>query len=274
MAVRTFDRTVLVRYASIIAGRLHAVVRAKRLVTTRLVLPRVVVEIAEGGRQAVAAMLQRGAAERPQRVLQPLGQCHKAFAAEHNMGVLPAREGQAEVIEPVFERHTGDADAAIAHVGEIGQPQPARRMLLPEDDVLLGPVQRPPGADATLQRAADTGADLGMAAPDLVENSDRPQARNALEQRHHLAIPNRCQRILPPAPARRSLLRREPGVLLNAIGGRGAEPGFGRGNGRRLGLAETHVQPYMRKTESRGLLRATLVDLRKRYGIQGLSPIA
>jgi hypothetical protein len=33
--------------------------------------------------------------------------------------------------------------------------------------------------------------------------------------------------------------------LLNAIGGRGAEPGFGRGNGRRLGLAETHVQPRL-----------------------------
>src|SRR5216684_3836918 len=84
-----------------------------------------------------------------------------------------------------------------------------------------------------------------MAAPDLVENGDRPQARDAFEQRHYLAIPNRCQRILPPAPARRSLLRREPGVLLNAIGGRGAEPGFGRGNGRRLGLAETHVQPRL-----------------------------
>src|SRR5947209_17135945 len=139
------------------------------------------------------------------------------------MGMLTPRKSQAEVIGPVIEWQTGDADAVIAHLGEIGKPQPARRMLLPEDDVLLGPVQRPPGADATLQRAADTGADLGMAAPDLVENSDGPQARNALEQRHHLAIPNRCQRILPPAPARRSLLRREPGVLLNAIGGRGAE---------------------------------------------------
>src|SRR6266481_3158090 len=93
-------------------------------------------------------MLQWGAAERPQRILQPLGQCHKAFAAEHDMGVLPARKGQAEVIEPVIQRHTGDADAVIAHVGEIGKPQPARRMLLPEDDVLLGPVQRPPGTDA------------------------------------------------------------------------------------------------------------------------------
>ena len=36
------------------------------------------------------------------------------------------------------ERHTSDADAVIAHVGEIGQTQPARRGFLPEDDVPLG----------------------------------------------------------------------------------------------------------------------------------------
>src|SRR5439155_13792607 len=162
-------------------------------------------------------MLQWGAAERPQRILQPLGQCHKALAAEHDMGVLPAREGQAEVIEPGFERYTGDTDAVIAHVGEIGQPQPARWMLLPEDDVLRGPVQRPPGADAPLQRTAYPGADLRMAAPDLGENGDRPQARNAFEQRHHLAVPNRGQGIPPPPATRRSLLRREPEILLHAI---------------------------------------------------------
>src|SRR5580704_13516235 len=175
MAVRAFDRTVLMRYASIVAGRLHAVMRAQRLIATRLILPCVVIEIAEGGGQAVAAMLQRGAAERPQRILQPLGQCNKALTAEHHMSVLPAREGQAEVIEPVIQRHTGDADAVIAHLGEIGKPQPSWRMLLPEDDVLLGPVQRPPAADAPLERAANTGADLRMAAPDLVEYGHRPQ---------------------------------------------------------------------------------------------------
>src|SRR5580704_8526843 len=95
MAVRAFDRTVLVRYASIVAGRLHAVMSAQRFVATRLILPGVVIEIAEGGGQAVASMLQRGAAERPQRILQPLSQCHKALTAEHDMSVLPAREGQA-----------------------------------------------------------------------------------------------------------------------------------------------------------------------------------
>jgi hypothetical protein len=90
MAVRAFDRPVLVRHAAIVAGRLHAVMRAQRLVAARLILPRVVIEIAEGGGQAVAAMLQRGAAERPQRILQTLRQCHKAFTTEHDMGMLPA----------------------------------------------------------------------------------------------------------------------------------------------------------------------------------------
>jgi hypothetical protein len=55
------------------------------------------------------------------------------------MRMLPPRKGQAEMIEPVIERHTGDADAVIAHVGEIGQPQPTRRMLPPEDNISLDP---------------------------------------------------------------------------------------------------------------------------------------
>ena len=147
---------------------------AQRLVAARQILLRVTVEVAEGGRQAVAAMLQGSPAERPQRILHSLGQRHEALPAEHDMGVLPAREGQPEVVEPMIERRAGDADAAIAHVGEVGQPEPARRMFLPEDDVLLGPVQRPPGADAPLQGAADAGADLGMTLPDLVEDGDRP----------------------------------------------------------------------------------------------------
>ena len=145
------------------------------------------------------------------------------------------------MIEPVIQRHTGDIDAVIAHVGEIGKPQPSWRMLLPEDDVLLGSVQRPPGTDAPLQGAANTGADLGMAAPDLVENGHRPQAWGALQQRHYLAVPNLSQRIAASAAARRFLLRRQPWILFDTIGGGGAEPGFGRGNARRLGSAETHI---------------------------------
>ena len=58
--MRALDRPILVCQATIVAGRQHAVMRGQRLVAARLILPRVVVEIAEGSRQAVAAMLQRG----------------------------------------------------------------------------------------------------------------------------------------------------------------------------------------------------------------------
>ena len=97
------------------------------------------------------------------------------------------------------------------------------------------------GRQTALQRAADTDADLGMAAPDLVENGHRPQARGALQQRHYLAVPNLSQRISTSAATRRFLLRRQPWILFETIAGGGAEPGFGRGNARRLGSAETHI---------------------------------
>jgi hypothetical protein len=54
-------------------------------------------------------------------------------------------------------------------------------------------------------------------------------------------VPNSGKRIAPSTLARRFLLRREPRILLDAVGGGGAEPGFGRGGDRRLGVAETHV---------------------------------
>ena len=58
MAVWAFDRAVLMRQAQIVAGRRHAVMCAQCLVSPRLILPCVGVEIAEGGRETVAAMLQ------------------------------------------------------------------------------------------------------------------------------------------------------------------------------------------------------------------------
>src|SRR5438132_446689 len=94
---------------------------AQRLVATRQILLCVTIEVAEGGRQAVAAMLQGGAAERPQRILHSLGQRHEAFPAEHDMGVLPAREGEPEVVEPMIERRAGDA-AVLSLATGAGDP--------------------------------------------------------------------------------------------------------------------------------------------------------
>ena len=60
------------------------------------------------------------------------------------MGMLEARVGQPEVIEPVIERLAGDGDAQVGHVGEIRQPHPARLMDLAEDHLLVRAVQRAP----------------------------------------------------------------------------------------------------------------------------------
>ena len=92
MTVRTLNRAVLVCDTRIVARRRHAIVAHQRSVTLRQILPRVDPQIAERRRQAVAAMLARHAAERPQRVLQALGKSDEAFAAEHDMGMFEAGE--------------------------------------------------------------------------------------------------------------------------------------------------------------------------------------
>jgi hypothetical protein len=117
------------------------------------------------------------------------------------------------VIEPVIQRHTGDVDAVTAYVGEIGKPQPSWRMLVPEDDVLLGSVQRPPGTDPPLQGAVNTGAGSGWRRRISSKNGHRPQAWGALQQRHHLGVPDHGQRIATSAAARRFLLRQLPWIL-------------------------------------------------------------
>ena len=117
---------------------------AERLVAERQILLGVGIEIAEGGRQAVAAMLLGNAAERPQRILQALGQRDEALTAEHNMGMLEARECQSEVIEPMRQRDAGNRYAERDRVGEVGQAKTAGLVLLPEDNVLFWASQRPP----------------------------------------------------------------------------------------------------------------------------------
>ena len=69
MAVAAFDRAVFVRYAAIIAGRDHAIMRNQRFVAARLILLGVALKIAKRRRQAVGAMLTRCAAQNLERVL-------------------------------------------------------------------------------------------------------------------------------------------------------------------------------------------------------------
>src|SRR5436190_17762029 len=99
MATGTLDRAVLVRDTAIVAGRLHPVMKAQRVIAPGQIFARIAIQIAERGRQAVAAMLQRRATERPKRVLQPFGQGNIAFATQDHMGMLETRVSETEVIE-------------------------------------------------------------------------------------------------------------------------------------------------------------------------------
>ena len=82
-------------------------------------------------------MFEGNAAEDGERVLQAGRQRGEALAAEHDLDVLEAGEGEREVIEPMRQRLAGDDDDEIAGVGEVGQAKAAGRVGLREDDLLL-----------------------------------------------------------------------------------------------------------------------------------------
>ena len=79
MAVRTFHGAVLMRFAPVVAGGRHGVVRAQRRVACRGIFALVPLKVAVGRREAVAAVLARRAPYAPQRVLQPFGQRGEAL---------------------------------------------------------------------------------------------------------------------------------------------------------------------------------------------------
>ena len=125
------------------------------------------------------------------------------------------------------------------------RPRRAGLMLLPEDDVLFWAGQCPPTPHTPFQRASDARADLGMAAPYLIENRNGADTRGRCQDRDDLAIPNIGKRVGPSPATRRLLLGRQERIILDPVAGRRAEAGFGGSNGSVVGLSGTHVQPHL-----------------------------
>jgi len=96
--MRTLNRTILVRNAEIVAARCHIVVTHQRLIAQRQILLGVAVQVAECCRETIAAMLARRSPQHPQCILQTLSQRDEALTAEHDVGMLEAREGEPEVV--------------------------------------------------------------------------------------------------------------------------------------------------------------------------------
>ncbi len=161
------------------------------------------------------------------------------------MSVFEAGKDEPKVIEPVIERLPGDGDGETAGVGEVGQSQPAGLMRLAEDHVLFGPVERPPGQDASLQRAADVGIEVWMAPAQLLEHADHPDAGRGLEDRRDLGVPVRLERIRPPPAPRLRLGRRQARIGFAPIAARGGKSRPGRGGLDGKPLSIPHVKPHL-----------------------------
>ena len=161
------------------------------------------------------------------------------------MDVLEAAEGQAEVVEPVRERRSRHGDAEPARVGEVRQPEPPRLVALAEDDLPLGAMQRPPGADAPLERAAHTRPEIGVATHELLEDRHRPQPRHGLEHRHDLVVEHALERVGAPPAARDALGRGRARILRDPVARGRAEPRLRGGHGDRVGRTMRHEEPHL-----------------------------
>ena len=238
MPVRTFHGAVLVRFAAVVAGRRHGVVRAQRRVTCRGVLALVPLKVAIGCREAIAAVLERRPAEAPQGVLQPLGQGGEALPAQYHVRVGEAGIGQAEVIQKVLDPRAGNPHPQATGVGEIRQPELTRRMSLAEYDLPLRSVHRAPLANATLQRPANAGTEFRMAPHQLLEQRHRANVRRVLQQRHDLLVEDPRQRVRPASPPRLLLGGGKSRIGLDPVGRGGADPGLRRSRLQRIVLSK------------------------------------
>ena len=223
VSMRALDRAVLVCDTAVVAARLHPVVQAQGLIARGQILPGGAVQVMERCREAVAAMLARRTAERPQSVLQPLGQGHVTLPTHDHVRVLEARTGEPEVIQPVLEGNPGHTDREVAHLGEVRESHLPGLMYLAEDNLVLRPVQCPPSADAPLERAPDALIETRMASLHLLEHRHGAQLRRRQQHWHDLGVEELHERIGSSSAPGRLLLGRQPWIAVDPVGARNAD---------------------------------------------------
>ena len=165
----------------------------------------------------------------PQRLLQPRGKRLEALPAPNDTRVAPAAVSEAELIQPMRERQTGNADPEFVGYGEVRQGKPPRWMLLGKEDLAFRAVFGAPLAHAPLQRPQHRIAPTPrMTALQLLQHRHGHKRRRALEKWHDFAVPHFVQWVGSRTPASRLALRGQHRTPLNTPRAAHADSGLGR----------------------------------------------
>ena len=197
------DVAVLVPLARVDRLRFHPVVRHHRLITAREKLRS---RSLHRQTHAIRAMLGRHSAQCPHRVLKAFAEARETLR-EAERHVLPVRVRQHEVVDQVRERLAVDRHAQFGQVREVGGAEPAGRMVLREENLLVRPARGLPVFDPALQRAQLAIIELLRMTPlQFLEERLGFPARRRFEQFFDFA-PDLAERIVPrPMRSRRRLL--------------------------------------------------------------------
>jgi hypothetical protein len=187
---------VLVRRSRVRCLARDTVVTQQRLIPRRELLCRAA--RVHRHRQPIGPVPRRHAAEKRPGPLQSFTEACEALR-ETDRHVFPVRPREHVVMQQVIESLTADRHAEAVHSSEVRRSQPARLVLLLEEDLLRRPVLRLPLPNAPLQRTPSRGPRLTrMLALKPVEERFCRQTRLTLE--HLLQLrPDADERIRPSA---------------------------------------------------------------------------
>ncbi len=117
--MRSFNGSVLMSDAAIVATGFHTVMGTKGFVAIRHIASAISIDIAECSRKTVCAVITRCTTQRPKSILQTSGQGSEAFTAFHNLGMLKTTIGKTEVIEQIVEGRPSNCNLKARCMGKV-----------------------------------------------------------------------------------------------------------------------------------------------------------
>ncbi|HKY39622.1 MAG TPA: hypothetical protein VJN18_26975 [Polyangiaceae bacterium] len=237
-----FDPAVLVGFTGLDASRPKPVM-VEHAGEALVELAPALGELVRGSGKIVAAQHLGHAAKSPEGVLQTADERLEGFT-EGERDRPPAAERHQKLEQQVREELAGNPNTERGAVGEVDGGLSTRQVLLLEEDLALGAVQRAPVTHTPLQcPQVLVGEALAVLAAQLSDNCRRLENALliALQERHHLGVPDGGESVLTraPVPGLLRLRRQRPGLP----GVRAPRAYSGRRCGGLNSLSFSHFQP-------------------------------